>query len=122
VNLRVKIAKSLVEKNSVFNAVIYVVSFHAILRFYCIFVRFYGVTICVLLGQKYTIFRKYKGFGAFFRQLSILPSLCLENPDYYSVIRNNMNSFATIGSKTDRFTTNGIIDSFRSSINKNTAH
>ncbi len=93
---------------------------------FCAFItysfRFYGVTICVLLGQKYTFFRKYKGFGAFFRQLSILPSLCLENPDYYSVIRNNMNSFATIGYKTDRFTTNGIIDSFRPLINKNTAH
>ena len=71
---------------------------------------------------KVTIFRKCKGFGAFFRQLSILPLLFPENPYYYSVIRNNMNSFATIGYRTDRFMTDRIINCFRPTINKNTAH
>ena len=44
--------------------------------------------------------------------LSMMPSLCLENPYYCSVNRNNMNSFAAIGYRTDRFMTDGIINSF----------
>jgi len=49
-----------------FNAVIYVVSFHANLRFSYMFVSFYGLLFVFLSLQKYTIFQRCEELAVFF--------------------------------------------------------
>jgi len=60
-----------------FNAVIYVVSFHAILRFYCIFIRFYGLLFVVYRGKSTQFFGSARELVCFSLDILVLGTLVI---------------------------------------------